>query len=372
MRAVFAVMQLAHFQKAEDAWNYYRSSRQRFYEWKPCVIAAEAVIDAVNDVDLQEDFLNAAEADISSSSAATKTMHGGLRVTGDVSVEGDVSAKVFRATGADFAESFAKSPGEKLAAHQVVGLQPEGVSRRTHGAKCLGVVSDSPSVLGNASLDEAQVPISWVGWPGQITVLVQGDVQVGDYLEPSGQNDGFAVSTKIFSDPSTTIGVVIDVNIKAAHGACLVRALAGTEMKSSAPAKTRSPMFKVGLLGAFSVLLLALAVAAYRSHMAPTRTISHLLAMQSFIQQEVSERSFASPSKTVGDLVLDKYHVYQGGTCIQSRSFEQMREAVHVQLSLRVPKARVTRPAPPPYAVTAMPFRARHTNGAYTSRGGLL
>ena len=46
LRAVFAVMQRRHFSKHEDAWQHYSSSKQRFYEWKPCVEAAEALISA--------------------------------------------------------------------------------------------------------------------------------------------------------------------------------------------------------------------------------------------------------------------------------------------------------------------------------------
>ena len=70
-----------------------------------------------------------------------------------MSVNGDVTARCHRATGADFAETFAVAPGEKLKAQQVLGLHKIGVSLRTDGAQCLGIVSDSPSLLGNANLD---------------------------------------------------------------------------------------------------------------------------------------------------------------------------------------------------------------------------
>ena len=40
LRAVFAVMQSHLFDKAEEAWVYYGSTRQRFYEWKHCVTTA--------------------------------------------------------------------------------------------------------------------------------------------------------------------------------------------------------------------------------------------------------------------------------------------------------------------------------------------
>ena len=57
LRAVFAVMQRHHFNKDEDAWTYYSSSKQRYYEWKPCVLATQPLLSAASDVDLQDDFL---------------------------------------------------------------------------------------------------------------------------------------------------------------------------------------------------------------------------------------------------------------------------------------------------------------------------
>ena len=57
LRAVFAVMQRHHFTKDEEAWTYYKSSKQRYYEWKPCVVATQPLLAAASDVDLQDDFL---------------------------------------------------------------------------------------------------------------------------------------------------------------------------------------------------------------------------------------------------------------------------------------------------------------------------
>ena len=57
LRAVFAVMQRHHFTKDEDAWTYYSSSKQRYYEWKRCVQDTQPLLSAASDVDLQDDFL---------------------------------------------------------------------------------------------------------------------------------------------------------------------------------------------------------------------------------------------------------------------------------------------------------------------------
>ena len=135
---------------------------------------------------------------------------------------------------------------------------------------------------------------------------------------------GFAVATQAVVDPSKTIGIVVDVKSKDAHGPCLVRALAGTKkIPAPAPPVTKSSWPPLKIHGAWaSALLLALVVSTICYYVIPRPAISHLLAMQSFIQQEVAERPGRPTPEAINDLVLDKYKIYHGGTCIQSQSVE--------------------------------------------------
>lgn len=357
LRALFAVLHRRRFPRHEDAWTHYGSSRQRYYEWKPTIEAAEILLRELSDaawVDGTE------EGEPTHSQDATTSFPGDVHVAGSMHVEGDIAARGLRSRGADFAEEFSIAPGEKLARHQVVGLQKNGVSLRTDSAMCIGVISETPSVLGNALLGKngGSVPVNWVGWPGQITVLVSGPVTEGDYLIASGNNDGFAICHRESQALGDHIGVAIEVGTTP-EGSRFTRVLAGTSsekkmqsnksIKAKAETKaeptkaetatTPAAMLHWGWGWALMIVLLSAwygAGAYVRKATPPT----HLRAMQSFVTQQVASLS-ASPSQEVDNLILDKYDIYQGGTCVQASSFDKMEEAVKDQLKLRLPTVRL-------------------------------
>lgn len=112
-------------------------------------------------------------------------------------IEGDgLGGITFKSGSADFAEYLPKlNPDETIAPSDVVGVMGEGVSlRTTDGARPM-VISTRPIVAGNdpgeASEDRSQYVA--VAFLGQVPVRVTGVVSSGDYLVPSGQNDGTAV-----------------------------------------------------------------------------------------------------------------------------------------------------------------------------------
>jgi len=113
-------------------------------------------------------------------------------------IEGDGSGGVTLKSGsADFAEYLPKiAPGETIAPADVVGVKGGTVSLRTTGSERAMVVSTRPIVAGNDPGDETEAHERHVAvaFLGQVPVRVTGAVEAGDYLLPSGQNDGTAIA----------------------------------------------------------------------------------------------------------------------------------------------------------------------------------
>ena len=153
---------------------------------------------------------------------------GGVTIQGVQLVDGTVRCKSVETAGADGAELCKKfCPDEKIYARQVVGLLPKanddenesGVSLKTDGAICLGVVSEKPGVLGNVPLDadaedSASVKVVFAGWQGRVPVMVSGSAEVGSVVVASGQNDGTAHAIpEADADGRCVLGVVEKVEV---------------------------------------------------------------------------------------------------------------------------------------------------------------
>jgi hypothetical protein len=111
-------------------------------------------------------------------------------------IDGDGSGGVtYKSGGGDFAEYLPRlDAAHALTAGDVVGLSAGGVSRATQGARRALVVSTAPIVLGNrpdGGEEGRYVPIALLG---QVPVRVRGGVQAGDYIVPSGREDGTGVA----------------------------------------------------------------------------------------------------------------------------------------------------------------------------------
>jgi hypothetical protein len=55
-------------------------------------------------------------------------------------------------------------------------------------------ISVAPIVLGNMPPEGKEEDYRKVGFMGQVQVLVRGEVELGDYVIPSGKNDGMGVA----------------------------------------------------------------------------------------------------------------------------------------------------------------------------------
>lgn len=97
--------------------------------------------------------------------------------------------------GADYAEWLEKSdPTLDFMAGEVIGVKNGKISRNTEEADHLMVVSSNPGVLGNLPAKRDLANFEKVAFKGQVPVFVVGQVNLGDYILPSGNNDGLAIA----------------------------------------------------------------------------------------------------------------------------------------------------------------------------------
>ncbi len=92
----------------------------------------------------------------------------------------------------DYAEWLPKvDPEDKFLPGYIVGIQNGLISKSTEGAPKLMVISTQPLVLGNLPVPGLESRYEKVAFLGQVPVHVLGKVNAGDYILPSGLNDGF-------------------------------------------------------------------------------------------------------------------------------------------------------------------------------------
>lgn len=93
----------------------------------------------------------------------------------------------------DYAEWLERiDPDEKLGPGDVVGVFGGKIAKKTKGADHVMVISFKPIVLGNMPDPDHKEHYSKVAFMGQSPVWVLGRVREGDFIIPSGQQDGTA------------------------------------------------------------------------------------------------------------------------------------------------------------------------------------
>lgn len=100
------------------------------------------------------------------------------------------------ASGAgDYAEYLLRENiSEKITFGDIVGVKGGKVSKNIQGAERLMVVSLKPIVLGNMPQPNQEDNYEKVAFMGQVPVKVFGKVSIGDYILPSGKNDGIGIA----------------------------------------------------------------------------------------------------------------------------------------------------------------------------------
>ena len=100
------------------------------------------------------------------------------------------------ATGdGDYAEWMPKlNTKEDYFPRQIVGVKNGSISLNTADFDHLMVISTAPAVLGNMPSEELIADYEKVAFLGQVPVDVIGRVNSGDFIIPSGDNDGFGIA----------------------------------------------------------------------------------------------------------------------------------------------------------------------------------
>ncbi|MFK7833560.1 MAG: hypothetical protein AB8B52_09805 [Winogradskyella sp.] len=97
----------------------------------------------------------------------------------------------------DYAEYLLRENGnEKMVYGDIVGVKGGKISKNLAGAEQLMVVSYKPIVLGNMPQPNRETEYEKVAFMGQVPVKVYGKVAIGDYIIPSGKNDGIGIAIK--------------------------------------------------------------------------------------------------------------------------------------------------------------------------------
>ena len=98
----------------------------------------------------------------------------------------------YQSGSADYAEWLPKmNSTEKFRPGQIVGMKNGHISLDVKDADKLFVISTKPIVLGNMPEEGKEAAYEKVAFMGQVPVHILGKVNAGDYILPSGNNDGF-------------------------------------------------------------------------------------------------------------------------------------------------------------------------------------
>ena len=102
---------------------------------------------------------------------------------------------VYGSGGADYAEWLPRLvEEEKMLYGQIVGVKGGKISKNTEDVDQYMVISKAPIILGNMPPEGEKDQYEKVAFLGQVPVMVMGETQVGDYIIPSGKNDGIGLS----------------------------------------------------------------------------------------------------------------------------------------------------------------------------------
>jgi hypothetical protein len=101
----------------------------------------------------------------------------------------------YESASGDYAEWLEKKDAKEfIEAGDIIGLYNGKISKYTTDADQLSCISHSPIVLGNQPESEVINRYEKVAFIGQVPIKVIGKVMKGDYIIPSGLNDGVGIA----------------------------------------------------------------------------------------------------------------------------------------------------------------------------------
>lgn len=161
-------------------------------------LALDAAALAVEALVVAGQFVTLAEAAPIGLQAAAMTAEG-IALAAELiayNIEKNVNIGVTYESGSgDYAEWLEKIPGLRdLKPGEIVGVKGGKIMLNTQNADHFMVVSNKPIVLGNMPPPNQQHNFEKVAFMGQVPVRIVGKANIGDYILPSGNNDGFAMA----------------------------------------------------------------------------------------------------------------------------------------------------------------------------------
>jgi hypothetical protein len=125
-------------------------------------------------------------------------------------IEGERDGVFLRTRGADYAECLPRlSEDEVIESGDIVGVFGGKITKTIIGAHHVMAITDKPIVLGNTPDKENQHLYEKVSFLGQVPIKVFGAVQLGDFIIPSGLNDGTGIAVSPEKITSTEYSLVV-------------------------------------------------------------------------------------------------------------------------------------------------------------------
>jgi len=127
--------------------------------------------------------------------SAVDVVVGGLQLGGYIAYNEVNRGVAFESGGADYAEWLMKNnPEEAFTFGDVVGVNGGVISKEFKTAEKYMVISKDPTVIGAMPEENNTHKYERIAFMGQVPVKVIGVVKKGDYILPSGNNDGMAIA----------------------------------------------------------------------------------------------------------------------------------------------------------------------------------
>ncbi len=118
----------------------------------------------------------------------------------------------YQSGSADYAEWLERANiNEKMSFGEIVSVRGGKITKNTILGSKMMVISQKPAMLGNMPESDEASLYEKVAFLGQVPVKVRGKVEVGDYILPSGLNDGYGIARAVdqmeTSDYKNIVGI---------------------------------------------------------------------------------------------------------------------------------------------------------------------
>ncbi|MBT5954846.1 hypothetical protein HOG98_09030 [bacterium] len=110
----------------------------------------------------------------------------------DTNVEGGIT---FSSGAADYAEYIEKlNETESMESGDIIGIINGKATKKTNQTQHHMVVSSAPIIAGNWQGDDSNLVLT--AFLGQVPIKIKGQIRAGDYIIPSGKNDGYGIGIR--------------------------------------------------------------------------------------------------------------------------------------------------------------------------------